>query len=156
MGSLSDSPTAAGAFRNEEPVVTSTPSPEGQAFSGTKPRLWQSEFQDDIRVNRYRLEIMLRDFEESSNRVTLDVIWPWAATGMGSLTALATGDFHRLVGIPARGWEALFVFSIMFSISRALAAAWKMRAYRLNEKPTCASAITELMKEMRETTRPAE
>lgn len=127
----------------------------GGGLFPTRPEIPRVEMvfdpvQTDVSMNQYRLELLLRQYQDDRDRPVLTDAWPWLAATLAFLGALVPGEFTNYSRIDAEVWEALF---IMATFVGSLGFIWRINlAIRFWKKkvPEPTQAIALLISEMRE------
>ncbi len=68
------------------------------------------DVEPNVALHRAKLELLLRDYEESRRRPRYEDAFPWLAVGIACLIATLTADFKEVIGIPSGIWGGLILF----------------------------------------------
>lgn len=106
--------------------------------------------QTDVSMNKFRLQLLLQQYQEDRDRPKYSEAWPWLAVAAAFLGALLPADFVDFLRIDAAVWEASF---IMATVICTLGFIWRLCSafqYRDKKAPEPEAAIEQIITEMRE------
>ncbi len=115
-----------------------------------KIRLHYDPEQDDVAMNRWRLENILVKIANAKDRLEIDDAFAPLGAFLAFLLALLPNDFQEFLGIAGSAWTAVaIVGAVIFGI-RALGVLWQVFKLRDEPKKTPEDFVREIMQEFKE------
>lgn len=100
-------------------------------------------------MNRWELEIILRNIEEERGRPKLDDSAAWIGAFLAFLLPLLASDFRDFLSIPASAWTAFVLCGTLFCGYKVLAVWFDVYNHRNDAHPKAADIVQKLVDEFK-------
>lgn len=121
---------------------------EGQ-YSPPRQGLLSDPVQEDIAMNKWRLQIHLQSMEKEYSRPRIEDALPWLATTGAFLLALVPRDFKSFLGFSGDVWTAVALIGSFFFAYQTVRVLWNVFMHRKDKHITAEAVVLEIMDDMR-------
>ena len=108
-------------------------------FQGKPPQdiVWDTE--RPLEMHPFRLEVLLRDYEEGQHGPTVRSALPWFGVGLALALGVVTGNPQDTLGLSKDVWEAIFIVGAVVAWSlgiwETLKSGWQTLAIVMHWRP---------------------
>jgi|SRR3972149_7596946 len=125
------------------------PSPKQPNIYNPQHDLLYPPMQEDIVVNRWRLQTLLEERERTQKRRRLEDSFPWIGVLLAFMLPLVTSDFKPFLAISGETWKAIFVIGAAYSGFKTIQVWWTMFRQGKENTQTPAEIVQALVDEMK-------
>ena len=106
------------------------------------------DVEPDVALHRAKLELLLRDYEESCRKPRYEDALLWLLPGFAFLIPILTADFKSVLGVEAGYIGGLFLFGAIACIFVALAKVRNLWKHRKEKGVTAREVVDSYIEEL--------